>query len=132
VVEKKMNDRIKRSIIRLASNKTVSASKIKQELSLDFNVGTKQRLLSNCEFLKLKKLKRKPRLQTDHIEARTVEELTDRIVECWENILEPDLQRLVDSMPNRFVKLSKKTATQLSIYHKFLKILSQNKVLNTV
>lgn len=38
----------------------------------------------------------------------SVDELTDGIVECWENILEPDLQRLVDSMPNRICEVIQK------------------------
>ncbi len=38
----------------------------------------------------------------------SVDDLIESIVECWENILLPDLQRLIDSMQNRICEVIQK------------------------
>ena len=61
---------LKKRIIHLACNESMSASKIKQELALSQSTRTIQRVLNRCPTLIYKKHKRRPHLTTAHKSAR--------------------------------------------------------------
>jgi transposase len=68
--KKKVSERLKRSIIRLASNKTISCSQIASDLNAKVSRWTINSVLKECEFLKYQKKKSSPPLANKHKENR--------------------------------------------------------------
>jgi predicted transcriptional regulator len=68
--KKVIDQRARRAISRLASNSTMTAGKIKDELSLVASVRTIRRELRSIPTLERRKLRRKPKLTQAHKEAR--------------------------------------------------------------
>lgn len=67
---KKLSQRVRRRICELASNKSISAAQIKDELKLDVSVRTISRILRSSENLTYKKMLCKPPLTPAHKKAR--------------------------------------------------------------
>lgn len=65
-----VTDRVRRIILRLTSNSTISSSQIKDQLSLEMSRSTIDRVRRKAPHLQYKKLKAQPNLRPHHIEKR--------------------------------------------------------------